>query len=76
MGITPREYINSLKVEYAKNMLLDENYNITDVAFDLNFSSSNYFSSVFKQFTGFTPSQYRDLISHGSAADGSFHEPA
>ena len=76
MGITPREYINSLKVEYAKNMLMNENYSITDVAFDLNFSSSNYFSSVFKQFTGFTPSQYRDLISHGSITDASFHEPS
>lgn len=59
MGITPREYINFSKVEHAKNLLKQKDYSITDVAFLLNFSSSNYFSSVFKQFTGITPSEYR-----------------
>lgn len=57
LGITPREFINNEKIEVAKQMLLEGN-SVTDTAMSLGFSSSNYFSVVFKQFSGFTPSQY------------------
>lgn len=57
MGSTPREFINSEKVRCAKGMLL-EGVCIMDVAMELGFSSSSYFSVVFKQFTSFTPARY------------------
>lgn len=55
---TPREYINRLCIEQAKNLLLHSSRSVTEIAFELNFSSSSYFSSVFKQFTGYTPTDY------------------
>lgn len=57
IGMTPREFINSEKIRSAKVMLLD-GMNITETAMELGFSSSNYFSVVFKQFTSFSPATY------------------
>lgn len=57
MGISPREYVNVKKVEKAKE-LLASGKNITDTAFELSFSSSNYFSVVFKKVTGMSPKEY------------------
>lgn len=59
MGITPHAYIMNLKIDTAKILLKDPSNTITNVAFQLNFSSSNHFSSVFRKYTGFTPTQYR-----------------
>lgn len=57
LGFTPREYINFLKVETSKD-LLEKGKNVTDTAIELGFSTSNYFSSVFKRFTTLSPSEY------------------
>lgn len=59
LGITPHAYINSLKIDSAKIYLKDMNRSVTDVAYLLNFSSSNHFASVFKRYTGYTPSEFR-----------------
>jgi len=59
IGITPAEYITLQKLEIAKTQLLESPISITDLAFSLGFSSSNYFSSVFKKFSGCTPQFYR-----------------
>lgn len=61
MGTPPREYINFCKIEKAKELLLDStlSHSITDIAYDLNFTSSDYFSYAFKKYTGVTPSQYK-----------------
>ncbi len=57
LGFTPREYINFQKVETSK-ILLEKGKNVTDTAIELGFSTSNYFSSVFKRFTTLSPSEY------------------
>ena len=57
LGISPRNFINSQKVELARQLLL-EGHSVTDVAMELGFSSSNYFSSVFRRYTAMSPTQY------------------
>lgn len=57
MGISPRNFINQQKIEYSKSLLLDGN-SITEVSMILGFSSSSYFSVIFKKYTAFTPSEY------------------
>lgn len=59
VGITPGNYITMRKVEQAKTQLLFPDPSITDVAFGLGFSSSQYFATAFKRYTGMTPQQYR-----------------
>lgn len=58
VGITPNIYINQQKIHVAQKMLL-EGMSITDTAYALDFSSSNYFSSVFKKITSMQP---RDFV--------------
>ena len=57
LGISPRHYINKQKIEYAKTLLL-EGTSVTETAMTLSFTSSNYFSTVFKKFTSYTPLEY------------------
>lgn len=59
-GFAPMHYVMNQKVEYAK-LLLKEQKSITTIAYDLNFSSSQHFASVFKQYTGMTPSSYKKI---------------
>lgn len=60
LGITPHAYITALKIDTAKILLKNPQNSITDVAYQLNFTSSNHFSSVFKKQTGYTPSEFRN----------------
>ncbi|MBR0391236.1 MAG: helix-turn-helix transcriptional regulator [Oscillospiraceae bacterium] len=59
IGITPAEYITWQKIEKAKLLLVKPEYSVTDVAYQLGFSSSNYFSSVFKKKMNCTPLVYK-----------------
>ncbi|NKI27577.1 AraC family transcriptional regulator [Arenibacter sp. 6A1] len=56
-GMPPKEYINRLKIDRAKQDLL-KGRKVTEVAFDLGFGSSQYFATTFKKFTGYTPKSY------------------
>lgn len=57
VGCAPREYINYAKIQRAKQ-LLESGRSVTDTALDLSFTTANYFSVIFKKYTGLTPSQY------------------
>ena len=56
-GITPREYINLTKISKAQE-LLAAGHSVTETAFALDFTSSSYFSVLFRQVTDQTPSEY------------------
>jgi len=58
--VTPREYINLKKIDSAKLLLQNTDRTITDIAFGLSFSSSNYFAVLFRQIVGVSPSVYRE----------------
>ncbi len=56
------EFINSYRVESVKKKLLDENYSnytIMGIAMECGFNSKSTFNSVFKKFTGETPSVFK-----------------
>ena len=57
LGIAPRLYINQQKIEYSKK-LLEEGKSVTEIAMLLHFSTSGYFSTVFKKYTLYQPSEY------------------
>lgn len=54
-------YINLLKVEKAKEMILFEDYNLTEIAAKLNFNNLSAFSTQFKKITGFNPTHFKNL---------------
>ncbi len=57
-GLNPKEYILRKKIDFAKQMLKQDR-DITGIAFDLGFSSSQSFATVFKKLTYTTPSDYK-----------------
>ena len=57
LGTNPRSFINYHKIEAAKKLLLD-GQSVTDTAMELSFSSSNYFSAVFRRYTSLSPTEY------------------
>ena len=61
MGITLKSYVNKFKVEKAKELLVTTDEPITDLAYRMGWSSSNYFCTVFKKYAGVSPLQYRKL---------------
>lgn len=58
-GIPPSEYIIRRKMEKAQEMMEDSKFSIKDIAYDLGFSSPAYFSTVFKQYNGYSPTSYK-----------------
>lgn len=58
-GIPPAEYITLQKIKHAKKLLETTDMSITELAYELGFSSSNYFSTVFKKTLNITPQQYK-----------------
>lgn len=50
------------KIEYVKNLLITQKYNLTEIALQLNYSSVSHLSSQFKNITGITPSQFKKII--------------
>lgn len=60
-GVTPRYYINSGKIQKAKE-LLKTGKNVTETAMLLSFNTSDYFSVVFKKYTACNPSEFMDSL--------------
>lgn len=59
VGFNPADYMMYRRVEIAKGKLRSSNESVTKIAMDLGFSTSAYFTSVFRKRTGLTPTQYR-----------------
>lgn len=58
-GKSIREYLTELRVEDAKSFLSHSDLTVTEIAFSVGFSDSNYFSNVFKRQVGISPMAYR-----------------
>lgn len=54
-----REYVNKMRIETAKRMLLESDERIAGIAKACGFRSENYFISVFKKYANATPGAYR-----------------
>ncbi len=61
-GFSVMEYFKKLKIEAAKKIIREEQYNFTEVAVGLGFSSLQHFSRRFKQATDMTPSEYASSV--------------
>ncbi len=59
-GYSPAQYFQELKLRKAKEMLTETTHSIKELAFELNFSSHEYFLSFFKKKVGTTPMEYRN----------------
>ena len=58
-GFAPAQYFQELKLRKAKGLLTETNLSIKEIAYELDFSSYEYFLSFFKKKVGVTPTDYR-----------------
>jgi two-component system, response regulator YesN len=61
-GVNFLDYLNSYRVERAKEMLSDTNLSIQDIGAKSGFNNANNFIRVFKKYEGITPGQFREMI--------------
>ena len=62
-GNTFSYFLNHLRIEKSKKLLIDTNLNLLDIAITVGFNNQNYYSMVFKKYTNMSPSKYRASIS-------------
>lgn len=66
VGCNFYDFVNKYRVEDVKQMLTlpsNKNYTLLAIAFDAGFPSKSTFNSIFKKFTGLTPSEYKNGLS-------------
>ncbi len=63
-GMTPLQFIRSIRLKRAAQLLRDSQYNISEIAYMAGFNTLKYFNKHFKEEFGMTPTQYRE--EHGT----------
>lgn len=53
-------YVNKVRIEAAKRLILNEQISLVDISVMVGFEGQSYFSKVFKKMTGVTPGKYRE----------------
>jgi signal transduction histidine kinase/AraC-like DNA-binding protein len=59
LGLTPIAYLNRYRVQQARLLLKRTHKSITEIALEVGFSGSSYFSRIFHRETGVSPAEYR-----------------
>lgn len=60
-GITIEKFIISHKIERVKELIIYDEFNLTEIAWKMHYSSVAHLSNQFKKITGLTPSQFKQL---------------
>ncbi|MCD8166470.1 MAG: AraC family transcriptional regulator [Bacteroides sp.] len=60
-GYAPAKYFQELKLRKAKQLLVSTSQSIKEIAFLLDYTSTEHFYTLFKKNTGFTPTEYRNF---------------
>lgn len=60
-GITIQQFIIVNKIERAKELLLYDELNLTEISYKLNYSSVAHLSNQFKKVTGLSPTHFKQL---------------
>lgn len=67
-GMNLREYINKIRIDEAKRLLLTTSLSVSEVAGNVGYDNISYFSTVFRKHTGMSPVDWR------TASQGGTHE--
>ena len=61
-GINFTDYLSRVRIEKSKNLLLNPNLRISEIAFEVGFQSLTHFNRVFKKVLGQSPTEYRAKV--------------
>jgi AraC-like DNA-binding protein len=61
-GINFTDYLSRVRTERAKNLLLNPNLRVSEIAYEVGFQSLTHFNRVFKRILGRSPTDYREQL--------------
>lgn len=60
-GITIEQFVINQKIEKVKELIVYDELSLSQIAFDLGYSSTPHLSNQFKKLTGLTPTQFKHI---------------
>ena len=66
-GMSVNDYINKMRIDRAAFLLLNSAATVSEIADEVGYAYQRYFSTLFKQMTGMTPTEYRQRAKEESA---------
>lgn len=61
-GKTFTQFVNEYRLVHACKLLSEQHLSITDICFESGFNNFSHFNKKFKEFTGKSPSKYRNEL--------------
>jgi AraC-like DNA-binding protein len=61
-GVTLTEFICRQRIERSKQLLLNRNFRVTEIAFESGFQSVTHFNRTFRRIVGESPTRYREHV--------------
>src|SRR5436190_5943581 len=61
-GMNFTEFVSRTRIERAKNLLLNPNLRVSEIAFEVGFQSLTHFNRIFKKLVGQSPTEYREQL--------------
>jgi AraC-like DNA-binding protein len=61
-GLNFTEYVSRVRIESARNLLLNPNLRISEIAYQVGFQSLTHFNRVFKKIVGESPTEFRAKV--------------
>jgi AraC-like DNA-binding protein len=73
-GLTFTDYLGRVRVEKAKNLLLNPHLRVSEIAYTVGFQSLTHFNRIFRRTTGEAPTAFRDNgLSHVKGTTRNFN---
>ncbi len=61
-GLNFTDYLSRVRIEKAKNLLLNPNMRVSEIAYEVGFQSLTHFNRVFRKVVGQAPTSYRESL--------------
>ena len=61
-GVNFTDYVSRVRLEKAKNLLLNPNLRVSEIAYEVGFQSLTHFNRVFRKILGQSPTEYREQL--------------
>ena len=65
-GVNFTDFLSRVRIEKAKNLLLNPNLRISEIAYEVGFQSLTHFNRMFKRILGLSPTEYREQLPAGA----------
>ncbi|MBQ8593053.1 MAG: response regulator [Bacteroidaceae bacterium] len=65
LGLSPMDFVLDMRMKRACQLLLSNQYSISEVAYKVGFNTPKYFSTIFKRTYGKTPTEYMKESTEG-----------